>query len=224
MKVKDRMTPNPVVAYSKTTHREAMNLLKEHGIGHLPVVDNQGRVCGIVSEVDLLSTGPSRVTSLSIYEIYTLLDELTLEQIMVKPVLAVEEACGLSHAASFMIENGVGSLLVIRDQALVGIITDTDIFKTFVEVLGGSQPGSRVEMQLADEKGMLAEAALAFAEAGSYIYSLTTFQDKSGKYTRISVKETGASQESLQAAIDAHKGVTMMEFRSTEDDVLLKLG
>ena len=224
MKVKDRMTPNPVVALPKTTHREAMNLLKEHGIGHLPVVDAQGKVRGIVSEVDLLSTGPSRVTSLSIYEIYTLLDELTLEQIMVKPVLAVEEACGLSHAASFMIENNVGSLLVMQDQTLVGIITDTDIFKTFVEVLGGSQPGARVEIELADEKGMLAKAASAFAEAGSYIYSLTTFQDTKGKYTRISVKETGANQESLQAAVDAHTGVTIMEFRSTEDDTLLKLG
>lgn len=223
MRVKNRMTTDPVVAGLKTSHREAMKLLKDNHIGHLPVVDDQGKVRGIVSETDLLSTGPSRVTSLSIYEIYTLLDEMTLDQIMVKPVLAVEEDCGLARAASFMIENKVGSLLVMNGQKLTGIITETDIFRTFVEVLGGGQPGSRVEIQMDDQKGMLAQAASAFSEAGSYIYSLTSFQDESGKYTLASVKETGATKESLQASFERREGVTLLEFRPTEEDTLLKL-
>jgi acetoin utilization protein AcuB len=223
MKVKQRMTANPIVASPNTTYREAMKLLKENEIGHLPVVDDRGKVVGIVSETDLMSTGPSRVTSLSIYEIHTLLDELTLKQIMSTPVLAVEEDCGLGSAAGLMVEHNIGSLLVMRGEELAGIITETDIFKTFVEVLGGSQPGSRVEVQLADEKGMLAQATQAFADAGSYIFSLTTFQDESGKYTLASFKETGATEEKLRDEIDKRPGVELLEFHSTEQDTLIQL-
>jgi acetoin utilization protein AcuB len=224
MKVKDRMTANLVVAASHTTYREAMTLLKENEISHLPVVDEQGKVVGIVSKTDLMSTGPSRVTSLSIYEIHTLLDELTLRQIMSTPALAVDESCGLANAAGFMVEHNVGSLLVMHKDELVGIITETDIFKTFVEVLGGGQPGARIEVQVADEKGMLAQATQAFADAGSYIFSLTTFQDQSGKYTLASFKETGASEERLQGEIEKRPGVELLEFHPTEQDALLRLG
>jgi acetoin utilization protein AcuB len=218
------MTANPIVASPDTSYREAMTLLKENGISHLPVVDDQGKVVGMVSEADLMSTGPSTVTTLSIYEIHTLLDELTLKQIMSKPVLAVEEDCGLANAAGFMVEHDVGSLLVMRGTELAGIITETDLFRTFVEVLGGNQPGSRVEVQVADEKGMLAQATQAFAEAGSYLYSLTTFQDESGRYTLASFKETGTTQEKLQSEIDKRPGVELLTFRPTEEDALLKLG
>lgn len=223
MRVKNRMTPQPVTAGPKTTHREAMMLMREKGISHLPVVDKQGRVLGIISETDLLSTGPSRITSLSIYEIYTLLDTLTLDQIMSKPVLAVEEECSLSSAASYMVGNGISSLLVMRGDELVGIITETDIFKTFVEMLGGGQPGARVDIHVADEKGMLAQATQAFADAGSYIYSLATFQDQTGKYTLASFKQTGATKQALQAEIDQHPGVDLLSFRPVEEDQLLKL-
>jgi acetoin utilization protein AcuB len=223
MRVKNRMTPDPVVASLKLSHREAMLLMRERGISHLPVVDETGHVRGIVSEQDLLSTGPSRVTSLSIYELSTLLDQLTLAQIMSSPVLAVHEDCSLSNAASFMVEHEIGSLLVMRGDELVGILTETDVFKTFVEVLGGGQPGARVEVEVADEKGMLARATEAFAEAGSYIYSLTTFQDEAGKYTQASFKQSGASKEAIQAAIDKQPGVTLLDFRTTEEDQLIRL-
>ncbi len=224
MRVKSRMTPDPITASPKTTHREAMELMKKHDISHLPVIDAGGNVVGIVSEVDLLSTGPSRVTTLSIYELYTLLDELTLDQIMSKPVLAVPQDCSLPNAASHMLENGVSCLLVLDGDKLVGIITETDIFKTFVEVLGGGQPGARVDVQLDDKQGMLAQAAMAFAEAGSYIYSLTTFQDESGAYTFATIKEEGATEEGLRAAVDKREGVKLLEFRPNEEDCLEMLG
>lgn len=200
-----------------------MEILRGNNISHLPVVDAQGNVLGIISEVDLLSTGPSRVTTLSFYEIYTLLDEITLSQIMTKPVLAVEGDCSLPTAASYMIENDVGSLLVVEGSELVGIITRTDIFKTLVEILGGGQPGARVEIRVADEKGMLAQATQAFADAGSYIYSLATFQDEQGKYTLASVKQAGATQESLREAMAAREGVELLSFRPVEENRLIRL-
>lgn len=224
MRVCNRMTPDPITAGPKTTHREAMALMKENNISHLPVVDSRGRVAGIISETDLLSTGPSRVTSLSFYELYTLLDTLTLDQIMSKPVLAVEEECSLSSAANYMIQHDVGSLLVVKDGELTGIITDTDIFKTFVEMLAGDQSGARIDVRVADEKGMLAQAMQAFADAGSYVFSVSTFQDEDGKYTLASIKETGTTRERLQAEIDRRPGVTLLEFRPLDEDRLICLG
>src|SRR5512138_2045421 len=120
MKVKQRMTSNPITATPKTTHQDAVRLMREHRVRRLPVVDSKGHLAGIVSEEDLLSTAPSPVTSLSVYEIYTLLDKLTLDQVMVTPVYAVDEECSLAAAAQFMIAKEIGCLPVVRGKELVG--------------------------------------------------------------------------------------------------------
>lgn len=224
MRVKRRMTPHPITVAPGTSHREAMRLMNEHNINRLPVVDGKGRVVGIVSKTDLLSTGPSRVTSLSIYEIYTLLDELTLEQIMTQPVLAVEEDCSLTAAAHYMVEHNVGSLLVMRGDELVGIITSTDIFKTFVEIMGGGEPGSRIDVQVADKKGQFAAAATAFSDAGSYIISITTFKDESGRYTIASFKERGGDMEKLERNLAELGTVKILDYQPSAENKLLRIG
>jgi acetoin utilization protein AcuB len=224
MKVKRRMNTNVITASPGTSHREAMQLMHEHNISRLPVVDDSGHVVGIVSKTDLLSTGPSRVTSLSIYEIYTLLDELTLEQIMTRPVLAVEEDCSLTAAAHYMVENDVGSLLIMRGDELVGIITSTDIFKTFVEIMGGGEPGSRIDVQVADKKGQFAAAAQAFNDAGSYIISIATFKDESGSYTIASFKERGADIEKLKQNLAELGTAKILEYQPMGENKLLRIG
>jgi acetoin utilization protein AcuB len=224
MNVRRRMTPNPITARPQTTHRQAMQLMNENNISHLPVIDERGKVVGLVSKTDLLSTGPSRVTSLSIYELYTLLDQLTLEQIMTRPVLAVDENCNLTSAAHFMIQHDIGCLPVLREGELAGIITETDIFKTFVEVMGGGEPGSRVEIQVADKKGQLLRALELLYAAGSYIVSLTTFKDDSGAYTIASIKQRGAEEAALREGFAQADTIDLLEYRPTDADELIQLG
>lgn len=224
MKVKQRMTSNPITATLKTTHQEAVKLLREHGIGRLPVVDNKGNLVGIVSEEDLLSTAPSPATSLSVYEIYTLLDKLTLEQIMVRPVYAVDEECSLAAAAQFMIDKAIGCLPVMRGKQLVGIITETDIFRAFVEVLGGNEPGLQLNLIVEDRKGLLAAISKAIADADGSIASLTGFRGADALHKEMSIKERGADARRLRSALKEIQGVEILDIRSEDKNELLQFG
>jgi acetoin utilization protein AcuB len=144
-----------------------------------------------------------------------------MDKIMSTPVLAVEEDCSLSAAARFLIDNEIGCLPVVDGDKLVGIITDTDIFKTFVDIMGGGQPGTRVEVQMPDVKGQLAAVLGAMVAAGSYIvYSL--FYDKPG-YAIADIKERGGAEKKLRAELEKLGTVEILEFRPTEENRLLSL-
>ncbi len=224
MKVKQRMTSNPITATPKTTHQEAVNAMREHHIRRLPVLDDKGKLVGIVSEEDLLSSAPSAATSLSVYEIYALLNKLTLDQIMVKPVYAVDEDCSLAAAAQFMLDKEVGCLPVMRGKDLIGIITETDIFKTFVEVLGSHEPGLQMDLIVEDRKGLLAAISKAIADADGSIVSLTGYRGTDALHKEVSIKERGADARRLRSALEAIEGVKILDIRSEDKNELLTFG
>ncbi len=105
MLVKDRMTLNPITALPETTHKQAVELMREHNIHHLPIVDKRGRLVGIVVEEDLYAAQPSPATTLSIYEIHSLLSKLELKEIMQRPVYTVTGECSLEEAAGLMLKD-----------------------------------------------------------------------------------------------------------------------
>lgn len=224
MKVKQRMTPSPITITPDTTHREAMALMDKHNIRRLPVLDTKRRLIGLVSESDLLSSSPSQATSLSMYEISSLLDKLTVDKIMATPVVAVEEDCSLAGAARIMLDNRVGALPVMRGEELVGIITETDIFKAFVEVMGGGEPGLRIDLHVADERGQLASIARVFADAGSNIVSITSFEGEDTSRGILSIKERGADEDVLKQSLGELDRVQILEFRPSGQDCMLKFG
>ena len=121
MRVKNRMTPNPIVATSKTNYNEALRLMQQNHIKHLPILDAHDNLVGIVTQEDMLRAEPSPVTTLSVFEIASLLEKVTMEKIMASPVLAVDESCSITNAARFMLEHEVGCLPVVRDQKMVGL-------------------------------------------------------------------------------------------------------
>lgn len=203
MLVKDRMTLNPITAHPHTTHKEAATLLREHGVHHLPIVDKKGQLVGIIVEDDLFAAQPTPATTLSIYEIHSLLSKLQLKEIMRHPVHTVNSDCSLEEAANLMITHEIGCLPVVDNNQLVGIITDTDIFRAFVNLLGGEEEGARFTLSVLDEPGTLAKIAQAVADAGGNIVSLTTWDkgDPTGGF--ITVKERGADFAQLSQALNA---------------------
>jgi acetoin utilization protein AcuB len=202
MLVKDRMTPNPITIQPETTHKQASELMREHHIHHLPVVDRQGRLVGIVVEEDLLAAQPSPATTLSIYEIHSLLSKLQIRQIMSHPVHTTTPECPLEEAARLMLDQGIGCLPVMAADQMVGIITDTDIFESLVALLGGGGAGARFTLQVADKPGVLAKVAQTVASAGGNVISVITWHSREGQ-TYISIKEQGANFEQLKPALDA---------------------
>jgi acetoin utilization protein AcuB len=216
MHVKNRMTPNPIVATLKTNYNDALRLMKQNNIKHLPIVDAKGRPVGIVTRADMLHAEPSPVTSLNIFEIASLLDNVTMESVMTSPVLAVDESCS-------MLTQKIDSLLVMREGTLAGIITIADIFRTFVEITGGDQPGSRIEARLPNQKGHLAPFIQALSNAGSYIVSLAINNDDPD-YGYMDLKERGGSEEDIRKELDQLGYVEIISFRQSDSDKILTLG
>jgi acetoin utilization protein AcuB len=224
MRVKNRMTPNPIVANPKTNYNEALRLMQQNHIKHLPVVDAHGKLIGMVTQGDMLRAEPSPVTTLSVFEIASLLEKVTMDKIMSSPVYAVDETCSITNAANFMLTNEVDCLPVVRDRKLVGIITDTDIFKTFVEITGGTQSGSRIEARIPDQKGTLAPFVQALTDADSYIVSVAVSHGEGGTYGHVDVKERGGNEEKIRAALEKLENVEIIAFRPSDDDKVLKFG
>ena len=139
------------------------------------------------------------------------------------PVYVVEENCSITNAANFMLDNNITCLPVVQGEKLVGIITDTDIFKTFVEVTGGGKPGTHIEARMPDQQGQLAPFIQAITDAGSYIASVViTYED--GGYGRVDVKERGGNEAELRQALENLSGLDDINFRSSGQDKLIKLG
>ena len=129
--VKDWMTPDPITIAPTTTLPEANRLMKECNIRRLPIVEN-GRLVGIVTLGDVREASPSTATSLSIYELNYLLSRLTVGQIMTHDPISITPDTSIEAAARLMLEHKIGSLPVVDGTRVVGIITESDIFRLLV--------------------------------------------------------------------------------------------
>ncbi len=114
--------------------------MREERVQRFPVVDQRGRLVGVVSESDLLHAAPSDVTSLSIWEVNYLVSKITVDNVMTRNVITITENTPLEEAARIMADDKIGGLPVVRDGEVVGIITETDLFKIFLEMLGRANP------------------------------------------------------------------------------------
>ena len=222
MFVRDYMTKDPLSISPKTTYPDAIRLMREHKIRRLPVV-KKGKLIGVVVEKDLLSNQPSPATTLSIHEMYSLLENLKVKQMMSSPVFTATVNCPMEAAAGIMIKNKIGCLPVMDGNDLVGIITETDIFKAFVSVLGGYAEGIRLTVDLPDEVGKLAEVAKLIAEANGNILAVTTTNINQDENSEVTIKETGADAEALKKLLD-EADISVVDLRTNVDYSPKKFG
>ncbi len=200
MFVKDYMTPDPTIISPEDNFPQAISMIRKRKIRHLPVVEN-GRLVGIVVEKDLLSNQPSPATVLSIYEIYSLLETLRIRQIMNRPVITVEGDCPIEEAARIMVENRISCLPIMDGEKLVGIITEADVFRVLVEVLGGKEDGFRFTLRLAEQVGELANLSGKIAQAGGNIVAVTSSSVLDDGRREVVIKESGADPAVLTQVI-----------------------
>ena len=197
MLVYERMTHNPITIHPDRPVSEALQMMREKNVRRFPVVDKKsGKLVGIVTEKTLLYASPSPVTSLSIHEIHYLLAKLTVDEVMSTEVVTVAEDAAIEEAALLMVDNEVGALPVMRGQELVGIITETDLFKTFLELFSAREQGVRLTLLVPEAKGELAAITHAISEMGGNIISLGTFQgeDTSNRLLTLKVAEVDQDQ------------------------------
>ena len=129
--VRDWMTPDPITAPLTMTLPEALQLMAQHNIRRLPIVDDD-KLVGIVTRGDLRGAQPSQATSLSVFELHYLVGRITLEQIMTRNPLTVTDTTSIQEAARLMLQRKISGLPVVKQGRLVGIITESDIFRLVV--------------------------------------------------------------------------------------------
>ncbi len=203
MLVRELMTPNPITVRIDTTVPEALRLMHEGNFRELPVIDAQGRLIGIVSDKDLLYASPSPVTSLSIWEIKDLMSRVRVEEVLKRAVKTAAEDTPVEEAARIMADNKIGSLVVMRDKTIVGIITKTDLFKAFLSMLGGRRSGVRLTVFTPSAKGTVAKITNAIAAAGGDIVGLgySEVSDQPGKQWEMTLKVQDVPQDKLVEAV-----------------------
>ncbi len=214
MLVGEFMTRNPVTIRVDDGIDEGLHLMREHSVRRLPVVNASGKMVGIVSDHDLLHAAPSPATSLSVHELHYLLAKLKIKQVMSSPVITVTADMPLEGAARIMADNKIGGLPVVDDAGnLIGITTETDIFKVLLVMLGGRTPGIRVTLEAHEGKGVLARLTQAIAGLGGNIISLATYSGEDEDERRVMFKVNDVEPEALRAALEGQE-VEIVDIRA----------
>ena len=174
--MREKIQRNPVTISPDASFFEARNLIHEKGVRHLPVIDKNNMLAGIVTDRDIRKVGPSEATLLSVQEINYLLGKLKVSNFMtpkdklitITPDTLIEEAVKLMH------DNKIGCLPVVEEDKLYGIFTEADVLDHFVDIFGLQQKGTRLSIALEDKPGSMLGILEIFKKYNIDIISIVT--------------------------------------------------
>jgi acetoin utilization protein AcuB len=173
---------------------------KEH-IRRAPVIKD-GKLVGIVSERDLLNASPSSVTTLSIWELNYLISKVTVKNVMAKKVITVDQDTPIEEAARIMADKKIGGVPVMSGSNVVGIITETDLFKIFLELMGARTKAWRVTATIAEKPGTLAQLTQAIAQNGGNFISFGMFSGPDANSRVVTFKVEGMEKNKLREVLE----------------------
>ncbi len=204
MFVRDCMTRDPVTVRPESDPLAAIAIMKCGNFRRLPVVNEENVLVGIVTRPDL-EVFLSKTQSPGIMK-----RQHRVDQAMNQNVTVVSLDCPLEEAASLMVEHKIGSLPVVEGNQVIGIITETDIFKQFAAVLGGGTESLRLTVQVPDIPGQLAELANRIARIGGNISSIVAYNDDQPEHINITLRVEGTDQEALLEAVANQVNLTVL--------------
>jgi acetoin utilization protein AcuB len=202
--VQDCMTRDPVTVRPESDPMAASMVLKFRGFRHLPVVDADGRLVGIMDRADLelflSEAGPPSIVQ----------RQHRVDQAMTREVVSVPPDCPLEEAATLMVEHKIGSLPVVEAEQVVGIITETDIFKQFAAVLGGGTDSLRLTVQVANAPGQLADLASRIAQVNGNVSSVVAYPADQPERINFTLRVEGADRETVLGAVSGFAGLDVL--------------
>ncbi len=200
MLVGERMS-RPVISITRDMPiHDALALFKKEKIRRAPVLKD-GKLIGIISDKDLLNASPSQATSLSVWEMNYMLSKITVKEVMTREVLTVQADTPIEEAARLMADNKIGGVPVMKADKVVGMITETDLFKIFLELMGARTKGIRVTAIAEDHPGQLAMITKAVADAGGNFISFGQFATEDGKTVIVTFKVAEMKLEDVKKAL-----------------------
>jgi acetoin utilization protein AcuB len=179
MKVEEIMNTNVITLMPDDKIATAVETMKTQKIRHIPIVDENRKVIGIISDRDIKEASPS---------IFYINEHLDAYQMPVKTIMKTNVITGhpfdfVEEIAALFYEHRIGCLPIIKEGKLVGIVTETDVLHTFVQLTGAHQPGSQIEVKVTNRSGMLAEVAAVFQKRNINILSALVYPDKNDQFS-----------------------------------------
>lgn len=198
MIIRDVMTKSPVTVTEETSVTEAKALMNKNNFSKLPVLDKSKRLVGIITKNDIQKASPSDATTLDMFELGYVLSKLTVGKFMTKKVITIQETEVIEEAARIMVDNNIGCIPVMKDDVLVGIVTESDLFRLFTEIFGARNSGVRAVISMQDKPGMLARITTQIADLKGNLVSVVTREVKNKDIRRSTIKATGITIEQLE--------------------------
>jgi acetoin utilization protein AcuB len=217
MLVKDYMTRHPIMIAPETPAAEAQSLMIENNVRHLPVVGDGKRLLGLITR-ERLKVPPTDLGSLNVWEISRFLSNLKVSDVMIKKndLFITTSDTTLEDAAKIMCQHRVGSLIVVEDDVVVGVITEVDMLAELSNLLGGNFPGVRVTIRVPDQVGEYAKITGAIAQNGWGIYTSGGVPSpKKEGFWDVVIKVRGASKDKLVSALEKIEGQEVIDARET---------
>jgi len=206
MFVSDWMSTNVYTVRSDSPLSEAVKMLREKKIKHLPVVDKKKAVIGVLSDRDIKEYMPSKATTLDVYELHNVLLETKVTKVMKKKVFTAKPDLPIEEAAMLMYDNNIGCLPIVEDNKLVGIISDRDLFRVLVDITGVRQGGDRFYVVMPDKPGVTGEVLDIVKKHGFRVDSvLTTYEGVEKGYKRVVVRTAGKEGDAEAATSELNQ-------------------
>lgn len=223
MLVQGWMTTDVITVDEETSMMKASIIMKEKKIRCLPVVDKKGKLVGIVTDNDLRDASPSKATTLDMYELNYLLSTIRVSSIMTKNLVFVRPDETVEFAAILMLENKISALPVIHhNSSLVGIITQTDIFKALISITGVYTGGIQFGLSLEDRPGSIGEAADLIRSYGGRIVSILSTREmaEEGRYN-VYIRTIPLPEDKIRSLVRELEGrfVVLYTVRDLLDEV-----
>ncbi len=168
MFVKDKMTVNPYTIKPDDSINDAFSAIKDNGFHQLPVVKN-GKLVGMLTERELQNVSPSKATTLSIYELNYLLTKIKVSEAMMTNPVTIQEDEFLEKAAVIMRQHDLRALPVMKGDKLAGIITQSDIFDAFIDMMGARNSGARLALRVPNKPGVALDIVTVISRTGANI-------------------------------------------------------
>lgn len=202
MLVRDRMSKNPITTSPSASVPDALQVMRGSKVRQLPVLNDKGKLVGIVSQEDLLRVSPSPATSLSVYELTYLLERLKVEEVMTQEVITVTEDVALEEAGRIMADNRISGVPVMRGEDLVGVITESHLFNVLVDLFGARKPGVRLILHLPEVLGTLSKLTGAISSLGGVVVAFGEIDEPENERLVATMKIQNIDRDTLVKAVE----------------------
>lgn len=213
MLVKDQMTPDPICGYPEMPVTEAQELMQKNNIRHLPILDDDKKLVGLVTQRSLMNAVPSDISRFSPFVVNYVLAKIKARNIMVKDVVSISEDTPFEEAARVMADKKIGCLPVMRNDELVGIISDNDLFNIMVGLLGARREGVRVTVHQPDRAGEVARLTRAIDEQGGYLSVFVTYPTANPDIWASVIKVLNVPEDTLMETLDSLPDISVQDVR-----------